>query len=98
MAAGLNPGVHSKRRAQWPRHDVWGMGRHGVPATGANVRFLTGTATETLHMVFPPRARHDPRDAGEALHIQGAIGLAAPLGFSLTGHGIIRLILGHRSH
>ena len=86
MAAGLNPGVHSKRSAQRPGHDVWGMGFNSVPTTGANIGFLSAAAGQTLDVVFPPSARHDPRDAGEALHVQGAIGLAAPLGFSLTGH------------
>lgn len=86
MAPRRHPGVHSKRRVQWPSHDVWGIGINSVPATGADVRFLTA-AGQTLDVIFPPSARHDPRDAGQALHIQGAIGLAASLGFSLTGHG-----------
>lgn len=65
---------------------MWGMGRNGVPTAGANIGFLSAAAGQTLDVVFPPAARHDPRDAGEALHVQGAIGLPAPLGFSLTGH------------
>ena len=87
MAPRRNPGVHSKRRVQRPSHDVWGIGINGVSATGADVGFLTAASGQTLDMIFPPSARNDPRDAGESLHIQGAIGLTASLGFSLTGHG-----------
>lgn len=87
MAPRRHPGVHSKRRVQWPSHDVWGTGINGVPATGADVGFLTATPGQALDVIFASAARYDPRDAGEALHIQGAIGLAASLGFSLTGHG-----------
>ncbi len=65
---------------------MWGIGFYGVPTTGTDIGFLSPAAGQTLDVVFPPSARHDPRDAGEALHVQGAIGLAAPLGFSLTGH------------
>lgn len=86
MAARRHPGVHSKRSAQRPGHDVWGIGFYGVPTTGTDIGFLSAAAGQTLDVVFPPSARHDPRDAGEALHVQGAIGLAASLGFSLTGH------------
>lgn len=98
VAARSHPGVHAKRRVQRPSHDMRGIRFDSVPTTGTDVRFLAGATGQTLDVIFLPAARHDPRDAGEALHIQGAIGLTAPFGLSLTGHGLIRIILWYGCH